>query len=405
MDRQDQRILVELAFAEEDLTFSETRCRTNIRPNTLKLKLEKLAKDGFIEISDEGWKRGKSKLFRTTLKGHEAAEVVKILQKTEYSPHVVGTVGINQTIQKTLETPDKFDGYTCAMTKEPLSEVVGELPVEVLLWLNMNRHEKTEAVLSNLKEKGCLQEIAFRFFEDLKQAIIKTQNARYNWGGYSSGPYQRKNRLKQEQIGLDFDGTILLHFDGRKIVEKVNWERENKEVEESDRLRRVSYEKFRKAIIKPGLERQNWIIDETIRRTYSTEFAFSRYLAQAFDMFILDFVDLGKFAENPWDKLDSQSKAIERLTEKFTWNVCLRPVRDKQGELVDFLEPSESELARTRSEIRKKIEEMLEEGYIEIVPTYLFRIKDKTKAFEARAKARQSYPLPEGNIPESVTKV
>lgn len=395
MNKTELTILETLASSRE-LSYTEIHVLTRISPRILIRYLAAFAKKRLIEEKGRAkWKRGKKLQYRITGKGRNALEQELIFKRTTDHPSVITETLVKNRIAMTLGQQKIYRSHTeidTAFFHSPL----GKVPVQVFFWTDFEKSSKAKGILEELKKKVSLELLASHFINDLKSAVLNSENK-----VPTTGPFQMKELINQEKDSLNADSMILIHFNGKKIAEKTDWEKQLKKVEIGDKLLRESWGKFKEAISKPGPDRQNWIIDETIERTHTNEMAFQKYLAQSFDMYILDlYGDLEKFADNPWDKLDSRSKAIDRLVEKFTWEIFLKAKRDGQGNLISFTKPSEAELLKTRVEIRKKIEEMEKDEYIEVVPTYLFKIKDKAKALEAQRKARECYPLPDGNISE-----
>lgn len=386
---------MEALSSSRELSYREIQASTSISPRILKSYLATFAKKRLIkEIGRAKWKRGKKLHYRITGKGRNALEQELVFKRTTDHPSVITETLVKNRIAMTLGQQKIYRGHTeidTAFFHSPL----GKVPVQVFFWTDFEKSNKAKGILEELKKKESLELLASHFIDDLKSAVLNSENK-----APATEPFQMKELINQEKDSLNADSMVLIHFNGKKIAENTDWEKQLKTVEIGDKLLRESWGKFKEAISKPGSDRQNWIIDETIERTCANEGVFKKYLAKSFDMYILDVNDLEKFSENPWDKLDSCPKAIDRLVEKFTWEICLKAKRDSQGNLVSFVKPSEAELSKTRVEIRQKIEEMEKDECIEIVPTYLFKIKDKAKALEAQRKARKDYPLPDGNISE-----
>jgi hypothetical protein len=389
--------ILETIASSRELSYREIQAVTNVSPRILIRYLAAFAKKRIVEeIGRAEWKRGKKLQYRITNKGRNALEQELVFKRTTDHPSVITETLVKNRIAMTLGQQKIYRNHTeidTAFFNSPL----GKVPVQMFFWTDFEKSTKAKSILEELKKKESLELLASHFIDDLKSAVLKSENKEL-----TTGPFQMKDLINQEKNSLNADSMLLIHFNGKKIAKSTDWEKQLKTVETGDKLLRESWKKFREAIGIPGSDRQNWIIDETIERTRANEMAFKKYLAQSFDMYILDVIDLEKFADNPWNKLDSRSKAIDMLVEKFTWEICLKAKRDTKGNLLSFTKPSEAEISKTRVEIRKKIEEMLdpENGYIELVPTYLFKIKDKGKALEAQRKARESYPLPDGNISE-----
>jgi len=203
---------------------------------------------------------------------------------------------------------------------------------------------------------------------------------------------QKKKLVIQEKVGLNFDGTLLLHFDGTKIVNGIDWEKELAEIEKGDKLMMDGWVQFVEDVKKQGKARECWITDEIIDELKSIKREQEKFIANGFDLSLAE---------------------IEERGEKDAWNFPLTPRElkdlfinhiassDPHAE-VEMLTEMDKEMGRefsahplppSKEEAEDILNKLLEEGVAEIVPFYFFKI-NKEKASKKFWEAKAGYRSP-----------
>jgi DNA-binding HxlR family transcriptional regulator len=273
----------------------------------------------------------------------------------------------------------------------------GKVFIDTLLVFDEEHKEKIATMVNELKRKKEWPEVYLgrlcSEFVDLFKGVIRaagnTGTAKHEEMRSKTGLVQVRDMIMEEKRALNFEATLLLHFDGKEVVRAVNWEKLLQDVEKGDSLMKQGYEDYREAISKPGVERKNWIIDtaiEDIRNTETNELP--TFLAKSLSA---SFSEIGDIVKDPWNVLNSSSKPKEALVQRRTTDISI--TKGFNHDQQSFSLPSKDEIKEAEVEVRKTIEEMLKEGIIEIAPIYLFKL-NKEKAKEAQLKAKKGYPSP-----------
>lgn len=384
------RKVLEALFVNGHLNFNAVQRKTRISPRILRDILDEAKANVLVQEADAGqWKAGKKLTYSITNKGKRILQQELILDKTAWAPLERTEINVKQAIMETLNQGKDFEGYKDSKSIYELSPL-GKVPVQVFLWLLSGKNElKKREILEYLKSELSLEDLAFRFVEHFKNAIIETAKARYKWGGWQSDPLLMKELVKQERVALDFNGMLLLHFDGRKIVEQIDWEEELAQYDEHDRLMKEGYDRFKEAVSKSGPEQQNWIIDTAIDHIRNTETnELPTFLAKSLSA---SFSEIGDIVKDPWNVLNSSSKLKETLVQRLTSHISITKGFDHVQQ--SFSPPSKDEKKEAEVEVRRTIEEMLKDGTISIEPIFLFRL-NRDKANRVQWKAREGYPSP-----------
>jgi DNA-binding HxlR family transcriptional regulator len=273
----------------------------------------------------------------------------------------------------------------------------GKVFIDTLLVFDEEHKEKMATIVNELKEKKEWPEVYLGSmcsdFVELFKSVIRTAEnagtAKHKEMRDKTGLVQVRDMILEEKQALNFEATLLLHFDGKEVVRAVNWEKLLHDVEKGDSAMKQGYDEYREAISNPGIKRKNRIIDtaiEDIRNTETNELP--RFLAKSLNA---SLSEIGNIVKDPWSVLSSPSKLKEALVQMLTSDISItKGFNHKQH---SFSPLSKDEIKEVEVEVRKTIEEMLRQGIIEIAPIYLFRL-DKEKAKEAQSKAKKGYPSP-----------
>lgn len=274
----------------------------------------------------------------------------------------------------------------------------GKVFIDTLLVFDEEHKEKMTTIVNELKQRKewpevYLGSLCSEFVQLFKTVIRTAENAgtaKQKAIRDKTDLIRMRDRILEEKRALNFEATLLLHFDGKEVVRAVNWEKLLQDVEKGDSLMKQGYDDHRKAISKPGVERKNWIIDTAIDDIKNTEtIELPRSLAKVLSASYSE-IDSGSGKE-PWNVLNSSSKLKEALIQRLTQYIAI--TKGFNHDQLSYLPPSKDEIKEAEAEVRKTLEEMLKEGIIEIAPIYLFKL-NKEKAKEAQSKAKKGYPSP-----------
>jgi len=277
----------------------------------------------------------------------------------------------------------------------------GKVFIDTLLVFDEEHKEKMTAIVNELKQRKEWPEIYLGTlcseFVDLFKSVIRTadntETAKQREMCEKTDLVRVRDMILEEKKALNFEATLLLHFDGKKVVKAVNWEKLLQNVEKGDSIMNQGYNEYKEAISKPGLGRKSWTIETAIidiRNTETTELP--NFLTKSLKVSLPEIENIRK---DPWNVLNSPSKLKEALVQRLTERIAV--TKGFNHDQHTYLPPSKDEIREAKAEVRKTIEEMLKDGIIEIAPLYLFKL-DKEKAKEAQSKAQKSYPSPYGSF-------
>ncbi|MGD0646301.1 MAG: hypothetical protein ABSA75_15520 [Candidatus Bathyarchaeia archaeon] len=356
--------------------------------------LKKLKDEGYVEIEEE---KLAYRMFSITNKGKEEAHLLHMSKRMGQQPLKVVEVQLPNILKPKIDKRGVQSASDLKILKTfDRVQPKGEAKVEARFWLEEKDWPKSGNALDNFRKEieekmtPNIRMFATFLVENLKEANIIAKKARYQWNGTNNGPLEMQKVVEQERAGLDFDVMVLLHFDGRKVVTEIDWNKELSKFEEHDKLMREAWKQFKAAIAKPGLEQHNWLIDEMIENIRTIELNdLPSFLAKSLEA---SMPEMKEITENPWAILDSSEKLLKAIIERFTSKICLKLEHDENDSPV-FTFSSDQQIMDSRAEVKRTLDEMLRDGLIEVVPLYLFKL-NKEKANKAQWKAREGYPSP-----------
>ena len=158
----ENKILEVLEKSVYGLSFSEILNETNLSRPIVARYLKRLWKENLIDRNID------NRRYRLTEKGRRLLLKRRIINETE--------VKLQEFLEMDVMVEPKLKGK-----------------VEVFLWLDKQHKEKFDTITKNAD--AALRDVATRFVDGLKFAIAKAYG-----------------------VSLDFDATLLLHFDGKKQV-------------------------------------------------------------------------------------------------------------------------------------------------------------------------------------------
>jgi DNA-binding PadR family transcriptional regulator len=266
----------------------------------------------------------------------------------------------------------------------------GKVFIDTLLVFDEEHKEKMTAIVNELKQRKEWPEIYLGTlcseFVDLFKSVIRTvdntETAKQREMREKTDLVRVRDMILEEKKALNFEATLLLHFDGKKVVKAVNWEKLLEDVKKGDSLMNQGYEDYREDISKPGPGRKNWTIETAIidiRNTETTELP--NFLTKSLP-------EIENIRKDPWNVLNSRSKLKEALVQRLTERIAV--TKGFNHDQHTYLPPSKDEIKEAKAEVRKTIEEMLKDETISIEPIFLFRL-NKNKAKEAQSKAKKGY--------------
>lgn len=273
----------------------------------------------------------------------------------------------------------------------------GKVFIDTLLVFDEEHKEKMTTIVNELKQKKewpelYLGHLCWEFVELFKSVIRTAESAgtaKQKEIRDKTDLVQVQDRIMEEKQALNFEATLLLHFDGKEVVRSVNWEKLLQGVEKGDSAIKQGYDKYREAISKPGLERKNWIIDKAIENIRDTEtIELPKSLTKVLNA---SYSEIEPIVKEPWNVLSNPSKLKETLVRRLTSHIAI--TKGFNHDQLKYSPPSHDEIKEAEAEVRKTIEEMLNDGTISIEPIFLFKL-NKEKAKEARSKAQKGYPSP-----------
>jgi hypothetical protein len=366
-------------------TWSEIQKRAKISKGALSKHLNMLEKEiGLIKrVVDTSQKPPKVYYIKTHPTKYSALEPF---------PHIVLKIMIEKPIlNKKLET---------------LSEISprGRECVDIALYFDEGKKDKVDAIsklLTREKEypEVSLRRLANNFVDFLKEIMIDAAGARYNWQEWEKEPLQMQRLVQQEKAGLDFEATLLMHFNGREVVQSINWDELLQKVQEADRLAQESWEHFINAMKQDAKARLNWIIDKTIEQARYIEGLapnrasdLTRLLAHHFPSKREDIV------KHPWKIMDTPQKAKEAFIDKIFNHVIstFTNISTEDGELELEADPK-----MLHEQVEKAVNELIAGGVLEFVPVYLPKL-NKEKANKKQWEAKEGYPGPTAYLASSL---
>lgn len=383
----ERQILEALSAAEKDsnkkgLSFTQIKDQSNLSRPVISDYLKRLWKDGLI-LRDIYTRR-----YRITVNGIQVLTRETILEKMDevIQSSINADINIFNRIREDLgkATPK---ASIIESDIESLGKFMAtkEIPIDVVLWLNEDK-DKMDTVFK--RAEPSLKNIASRFVEGLKEAVIDAYGARYKWDGWEKGPLEMRNLVLQERRGLDFEATLLLHFNGKELAKEVNWEKEQEKVEYGDRLMREGWHQFIEDVNKPSRSRECWIVDEMVEKFFRLRTEQEKFIAKVFDEIE------ERMEKDDWDF----PRSPQELEELFI-NLIASPNPKAEA---DMLAEMDKELGREAiiHPLRPSIEEAKDilkklqgEGVVEIVPFFFFKI-DREKASKKFWEAKAGYRSP-----------
>jgi DNA-binding HxlR family transcriptional regulator len=271
----------------------------------------------------------------------------------------------------------------------------GKVFIDTLLVFDEEHKEKIATIVNELKQKKewpevYLGSLCSKFVELFKGVIRTADNtgtAKQKEMRDKTGLVQVRDMIMEEKRALNFEATLLLHFDGKEVVRAVNWEKLLQDVKQGDSAMKQGYDEYREAISNPGVKRKNWIIDtaiDDIRNTETNELP--TFLAKSLSA---SFSEIEDSVKDPWNVLSSPSKLKEALVQRLTLKISTTKGFDPDQQ--SFSPLSKDEIKEVEVEVRKTIEEMLKNGTISIEPIFLFKL-NKDKAKKVQDEAKEGYP-------------
>ena len=165
-------------------------------------------------------------------------------------------------------------------------------------------------------------------------------------------------------------------------MKEIKWKKLLKEVEKGDDLSKEGWEEFVEDVEKSNFSRKNWITDELIEKLKTDESEFKKFLAKVFGK---DEEKIKEIINGPW-LLDTPPKLEEELVKN---QACSRIViKDPWNE-----KPT-AYPGKPVGEVKEVLEELIQDGVVEIVPVYLFKLRrEKANKKQWEAKAGYTSPL------------
>jgi hypothetical protein len=156
-----------------------------------------------------------------------------------------------------------------AQTIETINKIMPteEAIVNTLFYLDPKNQDKIDKIILDIREP-LLENIAYQFVTKCQRALAKTVNA-YQWNDYKSGPLQIEKLIENFKASLNFDAVLALHFNGKRIIEEHNWEKDVQKFKDHDRNEREIRNVFDSKVSEQGKARESWIdwcILEELRR-------------------------------------------------------------------------------------------------------------------------------------------
>jgi hypothetical protein len=247
-------------------------------------------------------------------------------------------------------------------------------PVEAFIFLDEGHGEKMRTILQEANTG--LRLLATGFVEEFKKAMINVYGVKYKWCGWKTGPLKMRELVKQEKTGLDFNAVLLLHFKGREIVNKIDWDDHFRKLEEADKIGEESWGRFCRVTGSPGPERRALIEIEVIDKLLYAQNEFMKFLAKVCS----SELDIDDIVQRNWKGLGMPSELVEFLvnglaTPPEVHALICEVLSEVRGNITRRVPP-------TLQEVKEALEKLIREGVVEIGPRF-FRV-DEAKAAKTR---------------------
>ena len=135
----------------------------------------------------------------------------------------------------------------------------GKAPVDIVFSLDSGNKDKIDASSNILANDVVLGAIAYDFVAACQRAILKAVGNSYKWDGYKSGPPQIRKMVERVKTSLDFDAILSFQFNGKRLVEKYDWESDIKKYEETVKVENETWPPFVSGASKTGVTRESWL--------------------------------------------------------------------------------------------------------------------------------------------------
>jgi len=314
--------------------------------------------------------RGKNAWYNITDKGvKEASLRIPCLKIQASRPQKMFEIDVSKILNPITDRERMllFKGKETSGTKilQTFDDITpkGKANVNASFYLDAHK-EKIDNATRIFTEKTILQSVTSNLVLSIQQAIIDSTKNVYSWKDPSEGPPQIEKMINRLKSSLDFEAMILLHFNGKRLVEEYPWE------EELHKLKRIvdaDYKNWPKTLVKIntiGKARDSWVQWKIIEQLYEID--------REVEVF---------------DNLTSAiGKNVEMLVNRFSEHIVGMQKISKM--LHDGPNPAQPD------EISRNLEEMINDGSIEVCVT--FKI-NKEKIQEKRKKVMKDFLKETGN--------
>ena len=226
--------------------------------------LSRLRKDG--EVSRHFDEKKEKFLFSYTKLGRKKAPhkimYTKLRDSTKIPPQELLLLNLPQILDLSLAASKNIDktGTADAKTIMTLHDVapLGKASVDVALWLDQANKDKIQVFSQKLVKELFLENTAERFVETCKSAIVEATKNAYRWNGWKNGPPQLGKMVETVKNSLDFEAILMLHFDGKRLVNTYDWKKDVDQYEKHDENERKRSGRFSILVDEPGITREAW---------------------------------------------------------------------------------------------------------------------------------------------------
>jgi DNA-binding transcriptional ArsR family regulator len=275
---------------------------------------------------------------------------------------------------------------------------------DIILYLDEGKRNKIDAISKLLRQEKEYPEVSLRrlatyFVDFLKGIMIDVSGCRYNWQGWEVEPLQMQMLIQQEKASLDFEATLVMHFNGKEVVLNIDWDELLQKVQEADRQAQESWEHFINAIKQDIKARLNWIIDKTIEQARCIEGLTPNRAPDLTRLFAHHFPSKREdIVKDPWKIMDTPQKAKEVFIDELLNHVIsmFTNISTEDGELELETDPK-----MLHEQVEKAVDELIAEGALEFVPVYLPKL-NKEKAKKKQWEAKEGYPSPTAYLASSL---
>jgi hypothetical protein len=272
-----------------------------------------------------------------------SADVLKEIWKNQIENEKLSSVKIllPEPLKPSIEETRKMDASD-KRTVDTIHDIVpgGKAPVDVSFSLDSGNKDKLEATRNILADDIVLGGIAYDFVASCQRAILNATENGYKWEGYKSGPLQIRKMVERVKTSLDFDATLSFHFDGKRLIEKYDWEKDIRKYEETVKAEHETWPSFVSGTSKTGVTRDSWI-----------DWCISEKLY---------------YVEHDLEVLNNSNHVIAKDTSSLITQFaeCIVALKNR-GKILH-----EGPTSPTVEDAKKHIEEMLNDGTLEIAVTF-----------------------------------